>query len=146
MMNTAIMPSRPASFWFIAVLALLWNLLGVAIFLMQMTMSPEMLAAMPPEQQRVQEATPSWLNIVFAVAVFSGALGATGLLLKKRWAVPLFGLSLIAVLVQLAAAYLLTPVWEASGVAGLFLPAALILIAALLLGYSRKAAARGWLG
>ena len=146
MMNTAIMPSRPTSFWFIAVLALLWNLLGVAIFLMQVTMSPEMLAAMPPEQQRVYQATPSWLNIVFAVAVSSGALGAIGLLLKKRWAVPLFGLSLIAVLVQLVAAYLLTPVWEASGAAGLILPAALILIAALLLGYSRKAAARDWLG
>lgn len=145
-MTTAIAPPLPKSFWIVAVLALLWNLLGVGMFLVQVTMSPETLAAMPPEQQRIYRATPAWLNIAFAVAVFGGTLGAIGLLWKKRWAVRMFALSLVGLLVQLVGAYLVTPAWEVSGPAGLAMPVVLIAIAALLLGYSRKAAARGWLG
>ena len=145
-MNTVNSAVRPKSFWMVAVLALLWNLLGVAMFAMQMMMTPEALAAMPAEQRQVYEATPSWLNIAFAVAVFGGVLGALGLLLKKRWAVLFFTLSLIGLLVQVIATFLVTPVWRAYGPAGLVMPVLLIVIALLLLGYSRKAAARGWLG
>lgn len=145
-MTAAIAPSLPKSFWIVAVLALLWNLWGVAVFVMQVTMSPEMLAAMPPEQQQIHQASPAWLDVPFAVTVFGGAVGAIGLLLKKRWAVSMFALSLAGLLVQLVGTYLVTPAWELSGVAGLALPALLVVIAVLLLGYSRKAAARGWLG
>ena len=145
-MNTVNSAVRPKSFWMVAVLALLWNLLGVAMFAMQMMMTPEALAAMPAEQRQVYEATPSWLNIAFAVAVFGGVLGALGLLLKKRWAVLFFTLSLIGLLAQVIATFLVTPVWQAYGPAGLVMPVLLIVIALLLLGYSRKAAARGWLG
>ncbi|HSX90310.1 MAG TPA: hypothetical protein VLG17_20215 [Pseudomonas sp.] len=144
-MNTVNSAVRPKSFWMVAVLALLWNLLGVAMFAMQMMMTPEALAAMPAEQRQVYEATPSWLNIAFAVAVFGGVLGALGLLLKKRWAVLFFTLSLIGLLAQVIATFLVTPVWQAYGPAGLVMPVLLIVIALLLLGYSRKAAARGWL-
>lgn len=144
-MNTVNSAVRPKSFWVVAVLALLWNLLGVAMFAMQMMMTPEALAAMPAEQRQVYEATPSWLNIAFAVAVFGGVLGALGLLLKKRWAVLFFTLSLIGLLVQVIAAFVVTPAWQAYGPAGLVMPVLLIVIALLLLGYSRKAAARGWL-
>jgi hypothetical protein len=145
-MNTVNSAVRPKSFWVVAVLALLWNLLGVAMFAMQMMMTPEALAAMPTEQRQVYEATPAWLNIAFAVAVFGGVLGALGLLLKKRWAVPFFALSLISLLVQVIATFVVTPAWQAYGLAGLVMPVLLIVIALLLLGYSRKAAARGWLG
>jgi hypothetical protein len=144
-MNTVNSAVRPKSFWVVAVLALLWNLLGVAMFALQMMMTPEALAAMPAEQRQVYEATPSWLNIAFAAAVFGGVLGALGLLLKKRWAVPFFALSLIGLLVQVIATFVVTPAWQAYGLAGLVMPVLLIVIALLLLGYSRKAAARGWL-
>lgn len=144
-MNTHVAVPRPRSFWIIAVLALLWNLIGIAMFYMQIAMTPEQLAAMPAEQRAVYDATPSWLNAAFAVAVFGGALGALGLLLGKRWAVPMFLLSLLGLLVQMLGAYAVTPAWSAYGAAGLAMPILLVAIAVFLWLYSRKAAARGWI-
>ncbi|WP_368566259.1 hypothetical protein [Pseudoxanthomonas sp. UTMC 1351] len=144
-MDNSLASVRPKSFWVIAIVALLWNLLGVAMFLMQVTASPEIVAAMPAKQRQVYEATPAWLNIAFAIAVFGGVLGALGLLLKKRWAVTFFLISLLALLAQIVGAYAATPVWEAYGLAGLAMPVLLVVIALLLWVYARKATIRGWL-
>ena len=75
--------------------ALVWNLIGVAMWYLQVNMSADQLAAMTEAQRQVYEATPGWLNIAFAVAVFAGVLGALGMLLKKKWAATMFLLSLI---------------------------------------------------
>lgn len=144
-MDNSLASVRPKSFWLIAIVALLWNLLGVAMFIMQIAASPETVAAMPAEQRQVYEATPAWLNIAFAVAVFGGVIGALGLLLKRRWAVTFFLISLLALLAQIVGAYAVTPVWEAYGPAGLAMPVLLVVIALLLWVYARKATIRGWL-
>ncbi|MCL1634777.1 hypothetical protein M2650_09055 [Luteimonas sp. SX5] len=144
-MNATAATARPTSFWVIAVAALLWNLLGLAMFYLQVNMSPEQLATMTPEQRQVYEGTPGWLNIAFGVAVVSGVLGAIGLLIKKKWAVALFLISLIAVVVQMAGAFAATPAWAVYGAAGLIMPVVVLVIALLLWRYSGKAAARGWL-
>lgn len=123
----------------VGTLGLLWNLIGVAMFLMQVTLSPDALAAMPDAQRAVYEATPAWLNGLFAVAVASGVLGSIGLLMRRRWATPALLVSLLAIVVQMLAAYLLTPVWAASGPGGLVLPVLLVLIA---FGLWRYAATR----
>lgn len=105
-------------------------------------MTPEQLASMPAGQRAVHEATPSWVNGAFAVAVFGGALG---LLLGKRWAMPMFLLSLLGLLAQILGVYAVTPAWSAYGAAGLAMPILLLAIAVFLVAYSRKAAARGWI-
>ena len=144
-MHATALPMLPKSFWIIAVLALLWNLLGLAMFVMQVTLSPEALAAMPAAQREIHGSTPAWINVAFGLAVVSGVLGAVGLLMRRRWAVVMFALSLAALAVQLLGAYLVTPAWAASGVAGLGLPVLLIVIAFALLAYARNVASRGWL-
>ena len=143
--TTTVAPKRSLGFWLIGVFALVWNLIGVAMWYMQVNMSAEQLAAMTEAQRQVYEATPGWLNIAFAVAVFAGVLGALGLLLKKRWAGTLFLLSLIALLVQMIGVYVVTPAWAAYGPVGLVMPAVLLVIALFLLWYANKAQARGWL-
>ena len=125
--------------------ALVWNLLGVAMWYLQVNMSAERLALMTEPQRQVYQATPGWLDVVFAVAVFAGVLGGVGLLLKKRWAATMFLLSLVAVLVQMIAAYVVTPAWAAYGPTGLVMPVVLVVIAGFLLSYANKARARGWL-
>jgi len=136
----------PASLRVIGWLALFWNLVGVVMFIMQTNLTPEQVAAMPPDQQLVYEAMPDWLTIAYALAVFGGVIGAFGLLVRKRWAVPAFAVSLLAVLVQMAGVYAFTPAWEVSGVAGLPMAVLLIAICAFLLWYARRAEARGWIG
>jgi hypothetical protein len=142
--NTAA-SKRPLGFWIIGAFALVWNLIGVAMWYLQVNMSAEQLAAMTEPQRQVYEATPGWLNIAFAVAVFAGVLGALGLLLKKRWAVTMFLLSLIALLVQMIGAYVVTPAWAAYGPVGLVMPAVLLVIALFLWRYADTVKARGWL-
>lgn len=129
----------------ISILALAWNLIGVTMFFLQTGLTPEQVAAMPEEQRVVYEAMPGWLAVVYGVSVFAGALGSLGLLLRRRWALPLFAISLASVLVQMIAIYALTPAWQASGASGLPMTFVITGIAAFLLWYARRASARGWL-
>lgn len=145
-MNTANVSPRRWTFWVIAFVALVWNLIGLAMFVVQVRMTPEMVAAMPAAQQQVHAATPPWINIAFGVAVVFGVLGSLALLLKKRMASPLFMVSLLAIVVQMVGAYAVTPAWQAYGPAGLAMPVMLVVIAAYLYWYAQKAAIKGWLG
>lgn len=135
----------PTSFRIIAIIALAWNLTGVTMFLLQLKMTPEQLAALPEEQQVLYAAMPSWLSIFYGLGVFGGVLGALGLLLRRRWAIAPFAISLAAVIVQMAAIYALTPAWEVSGASGLPMTLLIVGIAAFLLWYARHASRRGWL-
>lgn len=141
----AVVESRPKSLRVIAALGLLWNLIGVLMFLFTVMMTPEQVAAMPAEQRQLIEATPSWLNVLFGVAVVAGTLGALGLLLLKRWSVPLLLLSLVAAALQVVGSFAATPAWSLLGPSGLVMPALVLLIGTGLWLYARKAATRGWL-
>jgi hypothetical protein len=144
-MTTTTGTKRSVGYWIVAVFALVWNLIGVAMWYIQANMSAEQLALMTEPQRQVYEGTPSWINVAFAVAVFAGVLGGLGLLLKKRWAAAMFLLSLVALLVQMIGAFVATPAWAAYGPAGLVMPAVLVVIALFLLWYANKAKARSWL-
>ena len=84
----------PKGFWIIGIVALLWNLMGVASYLQQAYMTDEALAALPAEQQALYENVPAWVTGAFALAVFGGLLGCILLLMKKKLAALLFIISL----------------------------------------------------
>lgn len=137
--------ARPALYWTTAVCALLWNLIGLAMFWMQVTLTPQAVAALPPDQQQIHAAMPGWVHAFFGISVVSGVLGSLGLLLRRRWAVPLLLLSLLGVVVQMASAYATTPVWALTGVAGAVFPLLLVVACLLLWLFARRAAVRGGL-
>ena len=144
-MNTANISPRRWTFWVIAFIALVWNLIGLAMFVVQVRLTPEMVAAMPAAQQQVHAATPAWINIAFGVAVVFGVLGSLALLLRKHLAPALFLVSLLAIVVQMVGAYAVTPAWQAYGPAGLAMPVMLVVIALYLAWYARNAVAKGWI-
>jgi len=88
------------SFWLIAVLGLIWYLLGVTNFLAQM--SPEFVATMPETHRAIISARPSWATLSFGIAVFGGTLGCLLLLLKRPGAFYVYIVSFIAVIATLA--------------------------------------------
>lgn len=90
----------PTWFWIVAVAALLWNLLGLAVYLMTVFAGDAMIEQMPQEQKDLFLAAPSWVNWANAVAVFSGVLGSLWLVLRRGLSVPLLIISLIAVLIH----------------------------------------------
>ena len=136
---------RPMSFRVVAIVALLWNLFGLFSFYMHFTATPDVVASWPEAQQQIAAATPRWVFVAFAIATIAGVLGSLGLLLGKRWAVPVLLLSLLAILVQFGSIYAITPTWALTGIGGAVLPLGIALFGLFLWFYAREAAARGWL-
>lgn len=134
----------PTWFWIIAVLALIWNLLGVMAFFGQVMMTPETLAALPEDQRSIYESMPSWVNIAFALAVFGGTLGCIALLLKKSWAIPLFIISLVGIIAQMYHSFFISNSYEVFGPGGLIMPVMVILIGIFLVWFSKKSTVNGW--
>ena len=137
--------NRPTWFWVVSVLAVLWNLVGLFMFWQNVAMTPEAVAALPPEQQQIHAAMPQWVYAFFGIAVIAGVAGSIALLLKRRIAVSLLLVSLLAVIAQMASAYATTPVWALTGAPGAIFPLVLIVIGALLWLFARKARASGWI-
>lgn len=135
------------SYWIIAIFALLWNLMGVSAYLGQtFLMTDEMKAALPTEQIELINASPSWLNIIFAIGVFTGLLGCIMLLIRKKLAIPFFALSLLTVLIQNIYGWTMTNAAEVYGsMQGYLLPLTVIIISIFLYYYSKGAAQKGWL-
>jgi hypothetical protein len=133
--------------WFrpVGIAALLWNLLGCAAYLSDVMLTPEAVAKMTAAQQALYTARPAWSVAATAIAVWGGAAGCLGLIVRRRWATPLLIASLAALIVQDAWLFVLSgSALEAQPVA-LVLQGLVLLIAIGLVLLARTAAARGWL-
>ena len=88
--------------WFkpVAVIALLWNLIGCAAFVSDLRLTPDDVARLSAAEQAMYAARPAWSVGATGLAVVAGALGCVGLILGKRWSLPLLVLSLLGVLLQ----------------------------------------------
>lgn len=90
----------PRWYWVVAGLVVVWMLFGVLAFIMDPLTDEAALAQMGEAQRELFEARPGWLFVVYGVAVFAGLAGAVGLLMRRRFAVPAFAVSLVFVVVQ----------------------------------------------
>lgn len=140
------MPTPPKWYRPVSVLALLWNLLGCAAYLSDVTLKPEDIAKMTAAQQALYAARPAWAVGATAIAVWGGALGCLGLILRKRWATPPLVASMVALIVQDIALFGMTDVVAANGPAVMVIQGMVFAIAVGLVLLARKAAAAGWLG
>lgn len=139
------MSSSPSWFKPVAIVALLWNLLGCVAYLSDVTMSADAVAQLTPEQQALYASRPAWAVSATAIAVWGGALGSIGLFLLKRWAAPVLAASLAGIVVQDLALFVLTDA-AAQGGAAVFVLQGIVAAAGVgLLVLARRAAARGWL-
>ncbi|MBO9581108.1 MAG: sugar transporter [Sphingobium sp.] len=122
----------------VAALFLLWNVVGVSAFVMQWSMDLTELAKTDPYQARTFAEMPNWAWATYAVAVMAGTLGALCLLLRRRLAVLLSAIEVIAVLIQFGYTFFGTDLMAHKGLSETApLPAAIILIAILQFFYAR---------
>jgi len=143
-MSDVMKNKAPTWFMVVAVVLLVWNLLGVMAYIMQVTMNPEALAALPDAQRQLYESTPKWATAAFAIAVNGGALGCLLLVLKKNLAGFFLKLSLAAVLVQMFHAFFLSNSFEVFGPGGAVMPVMVLVIAIYLVTLAAKARAEHW--
>lgn len=133
------------SFWVIGVAALIWNGLGSVNYLMQT--NPDLVAQFPETHQAIINSRPAWATSGFAIGVFVGALGAVMLLLRKSAASYLFIASLLGVI----AASIHTLNVATSGIQFSIFELVMmipmpVVVAAILVWYSRWTGQRGWVG
>ena len=137
--------SIPTWFWFAAGGALIWNLIGVMSYLVDVTMSSEAIAKLPQAQQQLREATPALVTGAYAIAVFTASLGSLALLLRRAWAVPLFWVSLFAILTQFGHMFLFANAIARAGATSMILPSFIVIISLLLVRFSLSVKRKGWL-
>lgn len=142
-MTTSVKP--PTWFWVVSVIALLWNLIGVMNYLNQAFNQVALLESMDQAQREAFEGIPAWATAAFAIAVFSGTIASIGLLVRKKWARPLFIVSLIAAVVQFVHWLFISNAVEAFGPSTYVMPIVVVIIGAYLIFFSKKGIEKGWL-
>lgn len=135
---------QPLARWFMpaAIASLLWMLLGCAMYLIEVRMDP---ATLPLDQQAIVAAIPKWMWAAFAVAVWVGLAGAILLVLRRKLAVALLGVSLVAMLVQNSAYLLDRRLREVVPSDALLLPIVVLAITWTVFWFARHSQQRGWL-
>lgn len=138
--------SKKVPMWFTVVPAVLlvWNLVGVVVYISQVMMTPEALAALTDERRQLIENTPAWATAAFAVAVNFGALGCVLLLLRRSLAGLFLQLSLAGVLVQMFHSFFMSNSFEVLGPDGLVMPVMVIIVAIYLVVLAARAKAHRW--
>ena len=137
------MSARPKWYLPVSILALLWNLMGCVAYLSDVMLTADDIAAMDATQQALYNSRPAWAVAATAVAVWGGAAGCLGLILRKRWSAVMLELSLAGVIVQDIGLFILSGVNPGTFV--MVMQGLVLLIAIGLVVLSRRAIANHWL-
>ena len=140
-MNDETVRSIHWSFWAIGAVALVWNVMGVINFFVQM--NPDTLAAYRESERAIIEGRPTWATGAFALAVFGGALGSLVLLLRKSAAAYLFIASLVGVIVTMIHTLGVDIDFGIGEILGIILMP--LVVAVFLIWYSKLAESKGWI-
>lgn len=84
----------PITYWIVAILSLLWNAFGGFDYWMTNTRNADYLKNFPPEMMTVIDGFPAWVTAAWACGVWGAVAGSVLLLLRSRFAVHAFALSL----------------------------------------------------
>ncbi len=129
------------SFWVIGAIALIWNVMGVINFFVQM--NPGVLAVYRESERAIVEGRPAWATGAFAIAVFGGALGCLLLLLRKSAAYYLFIVSLLGVIVTMIHTLGVGIDFGLGEILGIILMP--LVVAVFLIWYSKLTKSKGWI-
>lgn len=128
------------SFWGISVVTLLFNVMGVINFFVQM--SADSLDKFPEFYHPIIEGRPAWATSAFAVAVFGSTLACLLLLLRKSVAYYVFIASLLGLAVTMIHIFEVVGVGSVQVWSGVLMQ---LVVTAFLTWYSKYAARKNWL-
>lgn len=144
-MNTNTTSKIPTWFYIIAVVALIWNCMGVVAYLAETFMSDEIFSSFTKEVQELYNKRPYWVTGAYAIAVFGGVLASMLLLIRKKAAKTIFLISLAGVIAQNVYTFFMSNALKVLGTSSLYFPVLIIVIAAFLFLFSNYAKKKGWL-
>lgn len=139
-----VVPASTPQRW-VSLLLLLWSLAGIAAFTSQFSMTAADIAKLPQAQQDMWGSMPGWAWTAYGAAVFAALLGAISLVMRRGWAVPLYAISLVALLVQFSYPFIIAGGLQTLGMSALAFPAFIILMGVIALLLARRWRAAGML-
>ena len=140
MTDTTMTTRTPWHLCAIGGVSLLWNGFGAYDFVMTTTQGEAYFRASGFDQAMIDyfNAMPSWMYVPWTMGVWGALAGSLLLLLRSRWAVWAFALSLIGAVVSLIHGLFINPMPPLPPAMALmqYMPWVIVLIAALLLWYA----------
>jgi len=145
-MQQAVSARTPVHLWIVGLLATLWNGYACYEYLMTNLKNQAFLAHVPADQLAYMNGLPAWLTAFWAIGVWGGLAGGILLLIRSRYAVLAFGLSLIGAVVGLGYQMFMTtrPASMTQGAMAV-IPWVIIVVCIALFLYARAQAAKGLL-
>ena len=128
----------PISFWVITVLGLLWNTFGAYLYMLSKLDPVTAMAEASPAMRDYVATMPLWAHIGWSLGIWGSAAGSVLMLVRSRYAVPAFLISLLGALTSFAAQAM-------AGVLPLGLSAMIAVVIAFLWHYSRRSQQQGLL-
>ncbi|MBV7268261.1 hypothetical protein [Winogradskyella luteola] len=135
----------PVWFWIVSVVALIWNGMGVHGYLSQAYKTSAYTEAYTTEQLEVMNNLPTWYTALFAIAVFSGAIGCLLLLFRKKVAKLLLVISFIAATIQMLYFLFIADLNGVDFSANTIMAYIIIVFAGFLVWFSNHSAKKGWI-
>jgi len=133
----------PVHLWIIGIITLLWNLMGAYDYLMTQTQNAAYMAKFDQVQLDYFYGFPIWVEIFWALAVWGGLLGSVLLLVRKGFAVPVFLVSFVSMVLTAIHNFGLSNGREVMGTTGLIFTVVIFFVALGLWLYARAMKGRG---
>lgn len=136
-------PRTPLHLWVVGVLSLLWNAMGAFDYLATQLEIESYMSQFTEDQLAYFYEIPAWAVSGWAFGVWGAVAGSIGLLLRRRWAVWAFAVSLAGMAVSSLHSLVLSEGAAIMGTGGMIFTAIIWVIAIALLIYARAQAQRG---
>ncbi len=135
----------PRHLWIVGILSLLWNAFGAVDYVLTQIGHEGYLAMFTAEQRAYFESFPAWSVAAWACGVWGAFAGSVLLLMRQRFAVQAFGLSLAGMAVSFGYQFAMTDVLAVMGAGMAGFTLVIVAIGIGLFVYARRQAARGML-
>jgi hypothetical protein len=136
-------PKTPVWFWIVAVLAVLWNGMGMWGYVSYQLFTDAYMEGLTEPQRALYMAMPGWYVAIWALSVTAAFLGSAALLIRSKYAVWLFAVALPGFLLACIYSYGFMGSVEAMGTTGIIISVIIGVSLAGLLWLSRWAKGRG---
>ncbi len=124
--------------WIVGVLALLWNFMGAFDYLATQLKLESYMGNFSEEQLEYFYGIPAWAVSGWAIAVWIGLVGTVGLLLRRKWSVMAFIVSLAGMALSSIYTLFLSNGLEIMGGTGTVMTVLIWVISIFLVWYSKQ--------
>jgi hypothetical protein len=143
-MQEAVQARTPAHVWIVGILATLWNAFGAFDYVMTQTANEAYLSQFSAEERAFFDSFPGWMEAFWALGVWGALIGSLLLLIRSRYAVHAFGLSLVGIVVGMGYQYLAMEAPESLTTGAMaVMPWVILAVGIALFVYARNQAAKG---